>query len=113
MLESNPQSHREDGADDELEYCLVCGHDYVNPVEWEPLDGGVFWMLLRCGGCETWREATVSDAEADRFDEALDRGLDVIRLRVAEIERRRMERDGESFLDGLRAGNAGPDDLLA
>src|SRR5919197_5281260 len=61
-----------------LETCRVCGRDFVSPVEWEPVDAATWWMLLRCGEWGTWREVTVSNAVAERYDAELDRRVDVL-----------------------------------
>jgi hypothetical protein len=90
--------------DTDLETCLVCRRDFVNPVDWEPLDGGRWWMLLRCGECETWREVTVTDAVAERYDAELDRRLDVIEEAVQTLDRERMAGDVETMVAALRSG---------
>ena len=55
-----------------LELCPACGTDFVNPVEWYGVEDHSWWMRLRCAQCEHSREVVVSNAEAERFDEALD-----------------------------------------
>jgi hypothetical protein len=88
----------------ELETCLVCGRDFVNPVDWEPLEGGRWWMLLRCGECDTWRELTVTDAVAERYDAELDRRLDVIDGVLHRLDHQRMVSDVETLVAALRRG---------
>jgi hypothetical protein len=88
----------------ELETCLVCGRDFVNPVDWEPLDGGRWWMLLRCGECDTWRELTVPDAVAERYDAELDRRLDVLDGALHRLDRQRMVGEVETLVAALRRG---------
>jgi len=61
-----------------LETCAMCAADFVNPVDWEPVGDTHWWMLLRCGACDTWREVTVTNEIAARFDLELDRRLDVV-----------------------------------
>src|SRR4029450_886244 len=61
-----------------LEACAMCATDFVNPVDWEPVGDTHWWMLLRCGACDTWREVTVTNEIAARFDLELDRRLDVV-----------------------------------
>ena len=65
--DSRPRSCRSS-----LEVCPACGTDFVNPVEWTAIEDHSWWMHLRCAQCEHSREVTVSNAEAERFDEALD-----------------------------------------
>jgi hypothetical protein len=87
-----------------LETCLVCRTDFVNPVDWEPLDGGRWWMLLRCGECDTWRDVTVTDAVAERYDAELDRRLDVIDDALHTLDRQRMVGEVETMVVALRRG---------
>ena len=87
-----------------LESCAMCGRDYVNPVDWEPV-GDTHWSnQLRCGACDTWRETTVTNAIAARFDFELDRRLDVLTRALDRIDRRRMAADVETLIEALRRG---------
>jgi hypothetical protein len=61
-------------------------------------------MLLRCGECETWREVTVTNAIAQRFDVELDRRLDVIARTWNKIDRQRMAAEMETIIGALRRG---------
>ena len=91
--------------DSTLETCALCGADYVNPVDWEPLDSDDgWWMLLRCGECDTWREVTVTDEVAERFDTELNRRLDVLARALQRIERQQMAADVETIITALRRG---------
>ena len=56
-----------------LEFCAACGADYVNPFDWAAVEDHSWWMHLRCAQCGHEREVVVGNAEAERFDEALDR----------------------------------------
>ena len=88
----------------DLETCLVCRKDFVNPVDWEPLDGGRWWMLLRCGECDTWRQVTVSDAVAARYDAELDRRIEALEETSRKLERQAMAGDVEKLVVALRRG---------
>jgi transcription elongation factor Elf1 len=94
------RSHRPD----ELETCLVCGRDFVNPVDWEPVDEHGWWMLLRCGECDTWREVTVSNEIAQRFDVELNRRTDVLARALDRVDRQRMAAEVETMIAALRHG---------
>jgi hypothetical protein len=98
-----PRRHRKHRPTD-LETCLVCGRDFVNPVDWEPVDDGGWWMLLRCGECDTWREVTVSNEVADRFDIELNRRADVLARALEIVDRQRMVADVETMILALRRG---------
>jgi hypothetical protein len=87
-----------------LETCAMCSGDFVNPVDWEPVGETQWWMLLRCGACNTWREVTVPNAVAARFDLELDRRLDVLTRAAERIEAVRMAADVETMIQALRRG---------
>jgi hypothetical protein len=91
-------------ADLHLESCAMCKADFVNPVDWEPVGDTHWWMLLRCGACDTWRETTVTNAIAARFDFELDRRLDMLTRALDRIDRRRMAADVETMIQALRRG---------
>ena len=58
-----PQAGAPD-PDVQLEHCAMCHEDFVNPVDWEPVGEDRWWMLLRCGACDTWRDLTTTNAVA-------------------------------------------------
>jgi hypothetical protein len=88
----------------DLETCLVCERDFVNPVAWEPLDEHGWWMLLRCGECDTWREVTVSNEIAARFDLELNRRAAALAHTLEIVDRQRMVADVETLIHALRRG---------
>ena len=87
-----------------LETCGMCLRDFVNPVDWEPVGDTHWWMLLRCGACDTWRETTVTNEIASRYDLELDRRMEVIVRALERIDMRRMARDVETMIQALRRG---------
>jgi hypothetical protein len=87
-----------------LETCAMCSADFVNPVDWEPVGEMQWWMLLRCGACTTWREVTVPNSVAARFDLELDRRLDMLTRAADRLERKRMAADVETMIQALRRG---------
>ena len=87
-----------------LETCLMCGRDFVNPVDWEQVGDSHWWLLLRCGECGTWRETTVEDEIAQRFDVELDRRADVLAGALHRLDKQRMTAWVEAFVGALRNG---------
>jgi flavoprotein len=87
-----------------LETCALCGTDFVNPVDWEPVGDTHWWMLLRCGACDTWREVTVTNEVAARYDLELDRRLDVVARALEKLDRKRMIAEAETMIQMLRHG---------
>jgi hypothetical protein len=94
-----------------LETCQLCGSDFVNPVDWEPVDEGHWWMLLRCGACETFLDVTVDNDVARRFDVELDRRLHVIVRALQRLDRERMVAEVETLIGALRRGLIDPADF--
>jgi hypothetical protein len=88
----------------QLETCAICASDFVNPVDWEPVGDTHWWMLLRCGACDTWREVTVTNAIATRYDFELDKRLDILTRALERIDKKRMAAEVETMIEALRRG---------
>ena len=95
---------RRPDPDVQLEHCAVCHADFVNPVDWEPVGEDHWWMLLRCGACDTWREVTTTNEIAARFDLELDRRLDIVARALHRLDSHRMAADVETMIQALRRG---------
>jgi hypothetical protein len=89
---------------DALHHCASCGRDFVNPVDWEPVTPESWWMRLRCGECHVFREVTVTNAVAERFDIELDRRADMLHRALAKLDRERMVQQAEAMIGALRHG---------
>jgi hypothetical protein len=98
-------------APDDLHRCVACGKDYVNPVDWEPVTPESWWMRLRCGECEIWREVTVTNEVAERFDIELDRRAAIIQRALHKLDRERMVEQVETMIGMLRHGLIDPADF--
>jgi hypothetical protein len=94
-----------------LENCPACGTDFVNPVEWTAIEDHSWWMQLRCAQCEHTREVTVSNTEAERFDEALDSRADPIARAVRKLDLERMTATVETLIIALQRDLIGPADF--
>jgi hypothetical protein len=94
-----------------LETCALCRADFVNPVDWEPVGETHWWLLMRCGACDTWRETTVTNAVAARFDLELDRRLDIMARALEKIDARAMAIEVETMIQALRRGLIDPADF--
>src|SRR3954454_22506886 len=97
--------------EDALHHCAACGTDFVNPVEWEPVTPESWWMRLRCGECQVWREVTVTNQVAERFDLELDRRADLIHRALAKLDRERFVHQVETMIGALRHGLIEPADF--
>ena len=61
-------------------------------------------MRLRCGECHVWREVTVTNKVAERFDVELDRRADILHRTLAKLDRERMVQQVETMIGALRHG---------
>jgi hypothetical protein len=93
---------RRPNAETDLEHCANCHSDFAYPVEWEPVNNQSWWILLRCGECDHWREATVPNAVAERFDVELDRRADVMHRALHRIDREQMIASANTMIAALR-----------
>ncbi len=84
-----------------LEVCLLCGRDFVQPLDWEPLGEERWWMFLRCAECGVSREVTVSNADAERFETALHSRAAILSAAVRGLEAERMEEEVAAFVRAL------------
>jgi DNA-directed RNA polymerase subunit RPC12/RpoP len=85
-----------------LELCASCGADYVNPFAWEAVEDHSWWMALRCAECGFEREVVVANAQAEAFDEELDRRADPIARALHRIDTARMKAWVESVTIALQ-----------
>jgi hypothetical protein len=87
-----------------LELCGMCGRDFVNPVDWGPVGSGHWRLLLRCGECETWREVTVTNAVAQRYDVELQRRTHGLTAVLDGMDRERMLHEVQAMTIALELG---------
>jgi hypothetical protein len=87
-----------------LELCSICGRDFVNPVEWQPVGTERWRILLRCGECATWRDVTVTNAVAQRYDVELNRRVAVLAASLERMDRERMVGQAEAMTIALELG---------
>ena len=98
-MRRRPPAHPKQDAG--LEYCPVCGRDFVQPVSWEPAGEEAWWMFLRCGECGMSREIAVSNAEADRFERALHARASVLAGAARKLEEERLSAQIDAFAAAL------------
>jgi len=88
--------------DMQLEFCAFCAKDFVNAVDWEPVTPEAWWILLRCGECHTFREVTVTNAVAERFDLEIDRRADALSRALHKLDTERMRAQAEAMIGALQ-----------
>lgn len=94
-----------------LDECLSCGDDKVSPVDRRAVDDERWELRLRCGQCGFRRAATVSSAEARRYERALNAQRLAIKRAVAQMEALRMFEVADCFGEALRLDLIGADDF--
>jgi hypothetical protein len=91
--------------------CVVCGRDFVIPVTWEAVGSDRWWIRVRCAECGTSREVTVSNAEAERYDDELADGMRTLMREARKLELARMAAEADVFAAALERDLIGPADF--
>ncbi len=91
--------------------CPECGSDRICPIEWETAGEHHWWLLLRCGECQAWVQATVGNEQAAALDVELDRQQAEIAAALATLEAERMAADVETFTAALELDLVDADDF--
>ena len=91
--------------------CPACGSDRICPIEWDPAGDDHWWMLLHCGECLAWVQATVGNELAAELDVELDRQQAEIAGALATLEMERMAAEVEAFTTALHLDLFDADDF--
>jgi hypothetical protein len=94
-----------------LDVCPKCGAGFVYPVTWTESGPADWWLLLRCGGCGTWRDVVASNHVVAAFDRMLDKQMDVIRAAAERLAREGLAAQAETLSAALRLDLLGADDF--
>lgn len=95
-----------------LEFCLVCGQDFISMVRCTRAHSGGWWLLLRCGGCGTWHETFARDDAVAALHREIARGLNTVAERVKCLDLERMRSQIEAFSQALELDLIDPEDFL-
>jgi uncharacterized Zn finger protein len=98
------RAERQQDPELQLEICGMCGRDFVTPVEWEPRGPDWWRILLRCGECGTWRDVTVTNAVAQRYDVVLNLRAVGMAATLDRMDRERMLGQAEAMTIALELG---------
>ncbi|HEY1355974.1 MAG TPA: hypothetical protein VGF09_06630 [Solirubrobacterales bacterium] len=95
-----------------LHVCPECGSAMVQPTRWEQADERGHWHLWRrCPECEWSCDAVHGEGEIDCFDEALDRGTEILTEDLRTIVRENMEWVADTLAAALAADLITADDF--
>jgi hypothetical protein len=106
-----PGAHRRPERPKRLELCPACGTDFVYPVTWTESGPADWWLLLRCGACDTWRNVVASNNAVAAYDRILDEDMDAIRIESERLERELLQAEAETITTALRLDLLSPDDF--
>ena len=81
------------------------------PVTWADSGSDSWWLLLRCGGCDTWRDVVAADEDVAAFDRVLDEGIDSIREEAERLDRELMTVEVDVLTTALRMDLLGAEDF--
>jgi hypothetical protein len=98
---------------DHLHVCRECAGSFAYPVTWAESGPDHWWLLLRCGACGAWREATSTNASVAEFDCFLDAGTASITKELERLERNLLRADAETFGKALKLDLLTADDFRA
>jgi hypothetical protein len=94
-----------------LEHCRNCRANFVYPVTWTESGPTDWWLLLRCGGCDSWRDVVATNDEVAVFDRILDAGMESIRAAAERLDRELMSAEAEVLAKALRMDLLGAEDF--
>jgi len=94
-----------------LQLCRDCGEDFVHPVTWTESGPNAWWLLLRCGGCGSWRDVVASNTAVAAFDRVLDEGCAEIELAADRLGRESLRAEADTLVAALDLDLIGADDF--
>jgi hypothetical protein len=95
----------------ELEYCPICGNDFVCPVDCVP-ENEIMWRFwLHCGECGHERETVVDDEIANRYDIKQGYHEKIIQQGIRRISKDRMTDEADLLAKAFELDLIGPSDF--
>ena len=94
-----------------LHICRGCAEAFAYPVTWTESGPDHWWLLLRCGACDIWRETISTNAAVAAFDRFLDEGTASIGAELERLERELLREDVETLATALELDLLSPDDF--
>ncbi len=91
--------------------CPECGSDRACPIEWAEAGEHHWWLLIHCGECEAWIQATVGNEQAAALDVQLDRQQAQIAGALAALEAEDMAAEADLLATALEPDLVDADDF--
>lgn len=82
--------------------CPACGSDHMCVMDTEETDETHWWIRLRCGACEVWRDVVATDEEAADLDRDLTAQTTAIERALAALDRERMSVEVDLLIAALQ-----------
>jgi hypothetical protein len=95
----------------QLHMCRECFEEFVYPVTWTESGPEGWWLLLRCGGCGSWRDVIASNEVVEEFDRVLDEGLELINAAADRLERELLATEADVLVRALELDLLGAEDF--
>jgi hypothetical protein len=95
----------------QLQLCGGCGEEFVYPVTWTESGPDHWWLLLRCGACDTWRDVVTTNDAVAVFDQVLEDEIDMIRRAADRLEHESQLAEADAFGAALRLNLLTADDF--
>lgn len=105
------EARRRASAGTQLQLCRECGEDFVHPVTWTESGPNAWWLLLRCGGCGSWRDVVASNMAVAAFDRALDEMSAMIESAADRLGRESLRAQADALGAALELDLIGADDF--
>ena len=80
-----------------LDLCGACGEPFVCPVTWSESGPADWWLLLRCGSCESSREVVATNAAVAEYDGQLDDGMQAINAAAEQLARQALAAEADAL----------------
>jgi hypothetical protein len=91
--------------------CPSCGSDKACPIDWAEAGAHHWWLLIRCGECEAWIQATVGNELAAELDMELDRQQRQIAEAADALQAELMAADADLLATALELDLVDADDF--
>jgi hypothetical protein len=82
--------------------CPVCRARFSCPTDWGTVDDDRWWVLSRCGECGMWSEVRITNAQAARLDDELNRQQAMMARAATRLEADRLAAEVEAFIGALQ-----------
>jgi hypothetical protein len=94
-----------------LHVCRACCEGFVYPVTWTESGAERWWVLLRCGACDEWRDVVATNRAVADFDRVLDRGIASIGADADRLGRESLAAEADVFGRALELDLVSADDF--